>query len=153
MSFQIKVYTPEEIEKMEALLEQLATTNPELAKVLHGLACRKAMPPGVSAPINVGSGFIPLTPVIQFLLCLANVKAACEIAANSKKGDRCLPTRDSPFWEAEEMYKRLFPESARKFSDTQHTAVISSAIQLIWDYNKDIEMCRLIEEGKRNPGQ
>jgi hypothetical protein len=152
MPFNIKVYTTEQRKKMKALLEKLATTNPELAKVIHGLACMKAMPSGVSVPINVFEGFIPLTPVILFLLCLANVKDACEIAANIKKGDH-LPPKDSRFWKAEEMYKEHFPESEREFNDTLHTAVVHSAIELIKPCNEHIEMCRLIEAGKRNPGQ
>lgn len=152
MSFEIKVYTPEERENMKALLEQLATNKPVLAKVLHDLACMKDMPPGVSTPIDVGSGYITIQPVIKFLLCLATNKAAYATVVNSKKGDR-LPARDSPFWNAEKMYNRLFPASAEEFSDMRRTAVIISAIELIKPCNEYIEMCRLIEEGKRNPGQ
>ena len=146
MSFEIEVYTTEEVKEMEALLGQLATTNLELAKMIHALACGKAIERLYDFPLYVVEGYIPLKPALLFMLCIANNGAAYEIAAKTKHIGEPLPPEGSRFWEAQEMYKKHFPESEREFIGSQHEKVVRTAIEFIMGYIFDVEIMQPFEE-------
>lgn len=127
---------------METLIKKLAKTMPVWASVLSRFI-RLGGCGEYPFPVNVANGFVSIKPVIQFLLCLTTNEEAYATVANAKKGER-LPSEDSPFWQAEKTYMKLFPRSAKEFDDRYHLAVLFSAVELIWSYQKDIERRRVI---------